>query len=155
MKRLLLYIMVIGAALLIPEQGTDVGKLQPVELIFLYKDEGEIVLETDTGGMGRGETLAEAYQDLEDTTPGTLFLDTADYLLVARSARTLVPQMAAYMKVNTGVCQAEKGTDLVLAAEYLGVHQPEKTLRTLKETDKLSVLKQEKKDEKIILKIYN
>lgn len=155
MKRILLYIIVIAAALIIPERGTDVGKLQPVELVFLYKDEGAIVLETDTGDMGRGSTVEEAYRDLENTTPGTLFLDTAQYLLIARSARTLAPQMTRYLKRNTRVCQAEYGTDLVLAAQYLDVHPPVSSLKSLEESDKLSVLRQEKLDEKILLKICN
>ena len=155
MRRLIIYVIAIAAALLIPEWGTDVGKLQPVELVFLYIDEGAIVLETDTGNMGRGETLDAAYEDLELTTPGTLFLDTAEYLLVARSARTLAQQMKDYLKPATYVCQAEMGTDLAMAAEYLDVHPPEKTLRELSESDKLSVLRQEKYGEKNILKISN
>jgi len=155
MKRLLLYLLVIGASLMIPERGTDAGKLQPVEVVFLYKDEGAIVLETDTGDMGRGESLEAAYIDLEDTTPGTLFLDTAQYLLVARSVRTLAPKMKAYMKDNVLVCQAEKGMDLVLAAQYLTVHSPEKQLSDLGNSDNLSVLRREKLGEKIILKICN
>ena len=155
MKRIILYIAVVMATLLIPERGTDVGKLQPVELVFLYKDEGAIVLETDTGDIGKGNSVEAAYADLERTTPGTLFLDTAEYLMVARSARTLANQMSGYMKPGTRVCQAETGTDLVLAARYLDVHPPEIELEQLRQSDKLSVLTQEKLGEKIILKISN
>lgn len=155
MRRILLYIVVMAAAMIIPERGTDVGKLLPVELVFLYKDEGAIVLETETGNMGRGETLEEAFADLENTTPGVIFLDAADYLMVARSVRTLTPQMAEYMKSGTRVCQAEEGTDLVLAAQYLNVHPPEMKLKGITDLGELPVLKQEKHGEKIYLKICN
>lgn len=155
MKRILLYIIVMAAALLVPERGTDVGELIPVELVFLYKDEGAIVLETDTGNMGRGETLEAAYADLKDTAPGIIFLDAADYLLVARSVRTLAPQMAEYMKAGSRICQAEKGIDLPLAAQYLNVHPSEVKLKEVEVATELPVLKQEKYGEKIILKICN
>ena len=155
MKRILLYIIVMAAALVVPEQGTDVGELIPVELVFLYKDEGAIVLETDTGNMGRGETLEAAYADLEDTAPGVIFLDAADYLLVARSVRTLAPQMAEYMTTGSRICQAEKGIDLTLAAQYLNVHPSEVKLKEVEAATELPVLKQEKYGEKIILKICN
>ena len=37
MRKIILYCLLLGAAILLPVQGTDVGKLLPVELIGVYR----------------------------------------------------------------------------------------------------------------------
>ena len=49
MKRVVIYILALAAALLVPLRGTDVGKLQPVGLVQLYKEGETVVIVTDTG----------------------------------------------------------------------------------------------------------
>lgn len=129
MKRLLLYIIVAAAAVAVPVDRTDVGKLQPVELIQLYQEGGQLVLETDTGDAGRGRTVAEALEDLKATTPGTIFLDTADYLMISEGARGFLGEVAPYLKERIRVCIGEKGIDLPAAAAHLAAHSPKSTLK--------------------------
>ena len=143
MKRILIYILALTAALAVPLQGTDVGKLQPVGVVQLYKEDGRIVIVTDTGDSGVGERAAEAFADLKDTTAGIVFLDTADYLLLSADATDSLPELSAYLKPNVRVCLAENTVDPVRAAEYLNVHRPPVKLRECKDTNNLPKLVQE------------
>ena len=73
----------IGAVVLVaalgwmPFLGTDVARLRPVELISVSREEAQVLVETDTGDSGRGRTLELALEDLHDSTPGEIFLETA------------------------------------------------------------------------------
>ena len=124
MKRIVIYILALAAALLVPLRGTDVGKLLPVGLIQLYKEGENIVIVTDTGDSGSGSSVQAAFLNLEETTAGVVFLDTADYLLVSRSAEDAVPTLKDYLKPTVRVCYAEADIDPVQAAEFLEVHRP-------------------------------
>lgn len=124
MKRIVIYILALAAALLVPLRGTDVGKLQPVGLVQLYKEDKTVVIVTDTGDSGRGDTAKAAFENLEATTSGIIFLDTADYLLISKSAIDEIVGLKAYLKPSVRVCLAEADIDPVQAAEYLAVHRP-------------------------------
>ena len=126
MKRLILYILILVLSLTVPEYRTDVAKLIPVEVIFLYEEEG-IVIETDTGNVGCGSTLGEAIDHMKETASGEIFLDTAEYLLV--TDERLLNGVGEYLKGTVRVCMAEKGLDLEDAAGYLEVHKPSAKLR--------------------------
>ena len=128
MKRGIIYFVLMVAALVVPVRRVDVGKLIPVETLFLYAEGDRIVLETDTGQTGKGSTVQEAAVDLRKKAPGYLYLDTAEYLLMEPGMEGYLAQMNPYLKASTGVCTAAKGTDLSKAAEYLTVHQPERTI---------------------------
>lgn len=141
MKRFILYIMVLAAVLGLPAEGIDVGQLQPVELVSISKVRSEVVLETDTGDMGRGETVAEAFSDLKATTSGEVFLDTADYLLVKKGAEELVPELSAFLRKAVRLCWQEGETDLEAAAVYLRTHTPAATLKTFAKTGMMEVLR--------------
>lgn len=129
MKRIVVYILSLAAAMMVPLEGTDVGKLQPVELVQIYKEGDFVVIATDTGDSGQGRRVEAAFEDLEETTAGIIFLDTADYLLVSASAIGEVPALQNYLKSDVRVCKAEKGIDLVQAAEFLKVHPPRVKLK--------------------------
>lgn len=139
MKKIVTYIIVTALALLVPEYGTDVGKLIPVELVFLYKEGEKIVIETDTEDIGRGKTVDEAVRNLTDTTPGEIFLDTADYLLVSEDALVHLNEMNGYLKGKVWVCLAGKGIDVKTAVQYLAVHKPGATIRAGTVTEELKV----------------
>lgn len=124
MKRILIYALVLSAALLVPLRGTDVGKLQPVGLIQLYKEGETVVIVTDSGDSGTGSSVQAAFEDLEQTTSGVIFLDTADYLLLSRDAVSGARELEAYLKPSIRVCFAQKNIDPQQAAAYLAVHSP-------------------------------
>ena len=143
MKRILIYILALAAALAVPLQGIDVGKLQPVGVVKLYKEDEHTVIVTDTGDSGAGDQVAAAFRDLEQTTAGIVFLDTADYLLLSPDAADSLQELSVYLKPNVRVCLAEREIDPVQAAEYLNIHRPTVKLRDCGSTENLPELVQE------------
>ena len=86
MRRWLIYIFLLAATPvlgLVLFKGTDIAKLQPVEVVSLSIQEGQLQIQTDTGNMGIGSTCKQAWEDLQNAATGVVFLDTADYLTVA------------------------------------------------------------------------
>ena len=112
------------ALLLLGRGGTDIGQLRPVEVVQLYEKNGLLFLETDTEDMGWGLTIDEAVRKLKETTPGQIYLDTADYLLIEEGAEASIPALRPYLKRRTAMAYGPEGVDLQEAAAYLRVHQP-------------------------------
>ena len=126
------------ALLLLADRGTDIGKLRPVELVQLMEEKGILILRTDTGDAGWGLTVEQAVAKLKENTPGQIYLDTADYLLLDEGTEMYLPQMAGVMKKTTRMAYAEPGGDLQNAVSYMRVHQPSSTLKSdLKPKEKL------------------
>lgn len=131
MKRWLWWVVALAAVFLagkLPFSGTDVAKLQPVRLIRVSVADGELLVSTDTGDMGKGTGLEEAFADMKKTSSGEIFLETADHLLVDPALQGLLPELAAYLRPGCGVCIAYKAHDLEAAAEYLAAHPSDVTL---------------------------
>lgn len=122
------YIIALTAAILLRPKAADVAKLQPVEVVMLYTQDAEVVLKTDTGDYGRGVSAEAALRDLKKTTPGTVYLDTAEYLLVPETDQLLIEKIEKYMKEDVLLCCAEENIDLVTAAKYLDNHPPKTKL---------------------------
>ena len=150
MKEILLYILLLGAALILPVEGTDVGKLLPVELVQLDKMGDTVVISTDAGATGTGETVKAAIRDMEKTAAGIVFLDTADYLLVTESAMEEVESIKEHLKPSVRVCIQRVEMNLKDAAAYLSVHRPEHQLRSCQDPQSLQILTEE--SGKVILK---
>ena len=79
MKRYLLYGLILAATLVMPVKRTDVGKLQPIQTVAVYLTDRGCSVQTDTGDIGVGETVAIAIENLERTTAGGAYLDTAEF----------------------------------------------------------------------------
>ena len=142
--------MLLGAALILPVEGTDVGKLLPVELVQLDKMGDTVVISTDAGATGTGETVKAAIRDMEKTAAGIVFLDTADYLLVTESAMEEVESIKEHLKPSVRVCIQHVEMNLKDAAAYLSVHKPEHQLRSCQDPQSLQILTEE--SGKVILK---
>ena len=81
MKRRLQWGLMAAAAVLVtvlsPFHRTDVAELIPVEVLVVYEEGPQLVV--DGGAVqGRGGSWAEALQDLGRGAPGTVFLGTAE-----------------------------------------------------------------------------
>ena len=124
--------MLTALALSVPVERTDVGKLIPVETVFLYKEGDTFVLELDTGNTGRGRTVEEAVKNLNETAAGIIYLDTSEYLLVEESTEESLSSIGKYLKSSVRVCKAERGLDLAYVSEYLDVQKPERTIKVAK-----------------------
>lgn len=111
-----------------PFSGTDVAQLQPVEVIRIQKDGDLIQIETDTGDTGRGIDLGSAFQNLKDSTVGKIFLETADYLLIAKDMVKHLPALAEYLRPACGVCESDGQEDLGTVGSFLQAHEPEITI---------------------------
>lgn len=132
MKRWLWYlaaVLLVEALGWMPFAGTDVAKLQPVEVIRVGVEDGLIRVETDTGGSGSGVDLAEAFADLKASAAGTVFLETADYLLVSHDAQSLLESLGAYLRPACGICLESGVADLEMVADFLSTHEPGMTLQ--------------------------
>ena len=118
MKRTVPWILLAVLIFCIPDRGTDIGKLLPVELVQITREEDLLRVETDTGDFGLGETLGEAMSDLKNTAAGVVFFDTADHLLVTKE--TWMPgECAPFFRTGVRVLLVEDAVDPEAAAEYL------------------------------------
>ena len=132
MKKVLVWCL-LAALLCIPDRGTDIGKLLPVELVAVGREEGRFLVETDTGQFGMGDTLEEAMADLRNAAPGVVFFDTADHLLLTEE--TLRTEgLSAFFRPGVRVLLAEGEIDPEEAAEYLRSRKAGVPLKKLGET---------------------
>ena len=140
MRRSIIYVALLAGALLVPTADTELGKMKPVETLSIQHSNGQITLSTDADDFGTGESVAQAVQDLQETTSGMVFLDTTDYLLVGENATSYIRDLAPYIKRSAQVC--EIGADVVPkdAGEYLRSHKPETKLKQWKEGIRLQKL---------------
>ncbi|MCD7755594.1 MAG: hypothetical protein LUJ09_04585 [Firmicutes bacterium] len=148
MRRWIVYLLLFCAVLALngePFGGTDLAQLSPVKLLQISRQADTLRIETDTGYSGEGADLDAALQDLADTTPGMIFLETADYLLLSPDCQTLLPALADSLRPACAVCLTWDTPELEEAAEYLTVHEPDVTLHDcLTGQPELPVLVQQK-----------
>lgn len=149
MKRWLLYGILFVAAVFIPVDSTDVGKLHPVQAVSIGYQNEQVVLKTDTGEIGRGETPELALENLKQTAPAIIYLDTAEFLLVEENALEFVTAMGEFLKSNVRICMITPEVEVDKAAKYLRVHGKLTKLKQWKPQQNLPVLQIE--NDRIIL----
>lgn len=131
MKRWLrygLWIVLLAALGFAPFRGTDVAKLNPVELIRASKNGGYILVETDGGDFGVGEDAPSAFADLKQKAAGEIFLETADYLLIAPELSDQIFEFGKYLRPACAVCLEYGEADLEKAVAFLKTHKPETSI---------------------------
>lgn len=121
-------LLLIGLLAKTSQWGTDVARLLPIEVIQMNKQGEQIFLYTDTEAQGVGATLEEAVENMKQTAPGTVFLETADYLLTDWESLEYLEESAEYIRPGSKLCVAEETLDLQEAAQFLAVHTPATTL---------------------------
>ena len=122
MKRILCYIGILAAVLAWPVERLDVGKLRPVQTVAVYKKDNWVVIETDTEDIGYGATAHQALANLEDTTSGVIYLDTAEYLLLSKDAEDAVEDLRSELKPSVQMCYIARQVDLKEAGIFLAAH---------------------------------
>lgn len=148
MKRIPIYILLVALTFIAPVDRVDVGKLQPVEVVAIYSESGQIVLQTDTGDTGWGADAAQALKDLKETAAAVVYLDTAEYLLVQKDIQQYIEPIRKDLKRSVKVCLTDGLLDLKQAGKYLGVHGDCPKLRDWKSGDNLPILTEEIINEK-------
>ena len=130
--RLVLYAVILALALVAPVKPLDVAKLQPVEAVAVFVENGRVVLETDTAHTGFGTTVLQALESLKQNTSKVVYLDTAEYLLVSENTIDQVESLRQFLKPSVRVCVCEARGRVKDAAEYLNVHQKSPKLKDWK-----------------------
>ncbi len=133
--RRLLYAVILVALCFAPVERLDIAKLMPVDAVALYREAGYVVLETNTGARGRGETCNTALQALKKSVAKVVYLDTATTLLVSEEALLYVDGMRPLLKqgVNVYICKAEGQVEDM--AKYMKVHGTPTKLREWKTSE--------------------
>lgn len=136
---------IVGVFGLSPFHGTDIATLSPVEAVWLEEAGALVRIQTDGGDIGIGRTLRDALQNMKDTAPGTVFLDTADYLIVKSGSEHLIGQMRDVLRASCCVCVCKSMPDLEDAAAFLSAHEPSLKLKsTTAEATKFPLLDQKR-----------
>lgn len=122
-----------GFASVLPFQSSDVAQLVPVETLVVSMDQGEVVL---NGGacQGRGATWQEAWSDLQKGAAGTVFLGTAEQVVLTGGAAELLPDAAwcEGLRPAATVCVCPgPAPEPEEAAAYLGAHNGGVTLQSV------------------------
>ena len=120
--RAVIYIVILALLFLSPIERVDVADLLPIEAVAIYIDEGNIVLETDTENIGRGADVTKALEDMKESTPAVVYLDTAEILIVSQEAKNRVDELRQYLKPSVGVSIGDARGQVRETAKYLDVH---------------------------------
>lgn len=81
-----------GAAFYAPAASTDLGGLLPVETLWVSAEEGKIAVEGEKV-RGVGDDWEAALADLQESAPGTVFLETVERVIVALPALRCLPDL--------------------------------------------------------------
>lgn len=85
MNRICIWLLAVASAVclcMLPRTGTDAAKLLPAQVLVIEAGDGAITVEADNGAAGSGPTLAAALADMAECAEGTLFLDTAEHIVL-------------------------------------------------------------------------
>lgn len=120
--RKLISIVLLALALSVPLKRLDIAKLQPVEGVAIYSEDQRVVLETDTGSRGVGETTLEALKDMKDKALSVIYLDTAEYLFVEEGMENFAEELRPLLNgaVRVGEYLEMKAEELVAYYEIHG-----------------------------------
>ena len=130
--RAILYIIILVLLFLVPVKPANIADLLPIEAVAIYTDNGEVVLETDTGNTGRGVDAARALLNLKTGTPAIVYLDTVRYLIVGEDAGEYAEQLRGVLKPSVKVCVCNAENAVKETARYLSVHGKLPELRSWK-----------------------
>ena len=121
MKRVILYCLILGALFFAPVESAEVAKLEPVQAVWMYMKEDQIVLETDTEDKGSGATVEEALKDMKRKSAGIIYLDTAQFVLIT-GAEQQIPALTSYIKGSARLCRWDGKGELSEAVKYADAH---------------------------------
>ncbi len=136
MKR---WVWVLGAVLVLlflGETGIRLEELKPVQLVYVREENGQVILETDTGDTGEGGDFNCALENMKDRASGRIFLETAELLVLTENGVCCLPQIYEKLRPAAEVCLAEGELEPEAAAEFLTVHKPDVTLQQLRSGEK-------------------
>lgn len=137
MKKLML-LAVLAAALrlsgLLPFENSDVAELVPVRALVISQQDGTITFD---GGecRGMGRDWDEAWEDLNSSANGHVFLGTADHVVLCGEAVELLQEVvkSQVLRPAASICVSpEDIPEAKEAADYLDAHDARVTLQQIK-----------------------
>ena len=130
MKRWKLLLAAVAFAILLPRgQGLDAARLNPVMVLYLYTEDGRLVVETDVNAVGKGTSVPSAVEDLCRTAQGRIFLDTTEYLLVTPQTVNAIAELKRVLRPSTVVIRTEGEIEMESLPLYLQSREIRITLR--------------------------
>lgn len=121
----------IGILSRLPHPSRDISRLEPVQAVYLYMEDGQLHIGTDTGDHGCGRALTEAADHMKADSDGEIFLETAEFLILEPDV-PITPDFFELLRPSCKVCFTWQTPDLSAAAQYLSQHPPEITLSQLR-----------------------
>ena len=140
MKRLVIYLIIIAAVVAAPVRPLNVDQLLPVQVVSVYKEGTRSVIETDTGNKGVGDTVSEALQNLKDTASGTVYLKTAEYLLITQDTIKDGVALLGELRASARMCETVGRLNLEEVAQYLNAHTHLPKVKAWKKGAELPIL---------------
>lgn len=140
MRRWILFAIALTLFSFLPNQGTDIGNLRPVGLLYVYWENGAVTAAADTGDLGRGKTIREALEDMKATSQGEIFLETTEKVLITESVLGELDTLAAILRPGTELCLGQMGLNPEEAYEYLHTRETGAALYSWKKNQKLPKL---------------
>ena len=134
-KTILLVVLAVALRFLglLPFRSSDVAELVPIQALVISVEDGQIYLD---GGdrLGVGADWESAWEDLQNSGKGHVFLGTVDHVIVCGEAISLLPQIveSRILRPAASVCSAQDVPNAKLAAEYLSAHDGVITLQQLR-----------------------
>lgn len=136
-KKLILAVALVAALRaggILPFASSDVAELVPVQALVVSQTGGRVLLD---GGecLGVGNDWDSAWQDLQQSAEGHVFLGTADHIVLCGTAVELLPHVVKnkVLRPAASVCVCRDGVPKAAdAAAYLSAHPGNVTLQRVR-----------------------
>ena len=120
--RIIAYIVCLGTLFFVPLNRIEIADLEPIQAVWMYTENGNIVLETDTDDMGVGVTVEIALSDMKNRSSGVVYLDTAQYLFVSETVLGEIYAIEPYIKQSVHLCKWGGQGSIEEAVKYAKSH---------------------------------
>ena len=140
MSKILLCCILLLAVLLPPAERLDIATLRPVQTVAVARITEGVCIMTDTQDVGVGKDIRGALENLKQTTPGVIYLDTADYLLIEDGAQEEALGLKGMMADTVLVYRLLGSPDLLQVSEYLQIHEGGLPIDSWEKDSKLPIL---------------
>lgn len=137
MKRMIIYALILGALWFAPLDRIEIANLEPVEAVWMYLENGNVVLETDTEDKGTGATAEEALADMKENSTGIIYLDTARYLFLGEGGRDRIGELSEWLKRSVRLCEWDGIGSLKEVVKYADAHKIGEKIQSWKRSGKL------------------
>lgn len=121
----------IGILSRLPHPAKDITALKPVRAVSIYLDGERLQIETDTGDSGSGVALTDAYEDMKSKADGEIFLDTAEFLILAPDV-SITEDFYEIFRPTCKLVFSDTPPDLETISDYLTIHAPKTTLAQIR-----------------------